>query len=169
MYKNWYRQQKLTFKTWIEDQNAGSVALATFFINNSITSSYFTLSRGVRQGDPLSGYLFILVIETLAQKIRVDKEVTGITIGHKAVKLTQYVDDLTIMVKNAISAEKVFYIFDKFENVSGLKINREKTEGMWLGRNKNVQNEPFHIKWPKRPVKGIYFSYDSNAALKLKN
>ena len=46
-------------------------------INNDLTSDYFTLARGVTQGDPLSPYLFLLVIETLAISIRKNPESRG--------------------------------------------------------------------------------------------
>ncbi len=39
-------------------------------LNNGKTSKYFKLHRGIRQGCPLSAYLFITALKTLASKIR---------------------------------------------------------------------------------------------------
>ena len=50
----------------------------------------------------------------------------------------------------------------KFSTLSGLTINCEKTNAMWLGRWKNSNECPLGIKWSKEPIKvlGIYISTD---------
>ena len=99
-------------------------------INNGLTSDYFTLARGVRQGDPLSPYLFLLVIETLAISIRKNPEIEGIKIGNNETKVLQYADDTTAVLSNLDSANALFQQLDLFKNLCGLEINSSKTEGM---------------------------------------
>ena len=105
--------------------------ISSCIINNGICTPYFKVSRSVRQGDPLSGYLFIIALELLAQKIRESPNVQGIFIGNVEYKLTQYVDDLTIFVKDINSAKEIFHILELYHKAAGLKVNKDKTEGLW--------------------------------------
>ena len=105
-------------------------------INNGITSNYFTIERGVRQEDPLSPYLFVVVVETLAIEIRQNSKINGITIDKKETKLLQYADDTTAVLSDINSAQTLFKSLDDFKKLSGLEVNPSKTEGMWIGSSR---------------------------------
>ena len=133
-------------------------------INNGHASEFFFLQRGVRQGCPLSGILFTLCAEILANVIRNDDNIHGIKIYGKEFKLSQYADDTTAFVSDTTSAENLFKLLRAFQECSGLEVNTSKTEGMWIGANKGDNSKPLNIAWPLEAIYalGINFSYDGN-------
>lgn len=82
-----------SFIKWIHTFQTNSSACV---INNGYSSNYIKLKRGVRQGCPLSPYLFIIAVEILAQKINSNNIIKGQHILNNEVKIMQYADDTTI-------------------------------------------------------------------------
>ncbi len=129
--------------------------------NNGYLSRFFKLNRGVRQGCPLSPFLFILAVEIMAISIRSNKNITGLIFNDKELKLLQLADDTTCFVADGRSARTLMIFFDDFQGVSGLKVNLDKTEGVWLGPPRNDMEGPIPIRWTKEfkfKTLGIHFS-----------
>ena len=85
-----------------------------------VFSDFFTLSRGVRQGCPLSPYLFLLCAEVLGNAIRRDEEIHGIKISGTECKLSQYSDDTTMILNGSVlSFSRTLYLLDIFADISG--------------------------------------------------
>ena len=124
------------------------------------------MQRGVRQGCPLSGILFALCAEILAQAIRNNSNTKGIQIYDKEYKISQYADDTTAFVSDASSAENLFELLSMFRDVSSLELNKSKTEGMWLGSCRQNTSTHFDIAWPLEPIYalGIYFTYNEHVS-----
>ena len=104
-------------------------------MNGGYSTGYFNIKRGVRQGDPLSPYLFLVAIEILAHTVRRDNIINGVWFGEQEVRQVLYADDITIFVKDTRSIKRLQYIFDEFGKVSGLKVNKGKTHFLWMGKD----------------------------------
>ena len=102
-------------------------------LNNGYTSEFFPVKCGVRQGCPLSPFLFIICIEILSLWIRNDKDVEGISIFNSNIRLSLYADDVTMYLKNEKDILKVLHILETFKSFSGLAMNRNKSELIALG------------------------------------
>ena len=105
-------------------------------MNNGYTTTPFQILRGVRQGDPLSPYLFIICLEILAINIRRNKEIQGIVVDNEEIKLEIFADDLTSFLRDGASLNALLGTIECFTLYSGLKINYDKTEVMLLGNQK---------------------------------
>ena len=139
--------------------------ISSCVINNNVTSTYFPIKRGVRQGDPLSPLLFILVIEIFNIKLRNSNKVNGLRFGEEEIKVLGYADDMTAILPSTGDAKELLILLKDFKNVSGLKVNKEKCEGLWLGRFKANKEKPLGIKWQGYvKILGIYISYDLNVS-----
>ena len=134
-------------------------------MNNGFTTGHFPLERGVRQGDPLSSYLFIIAIEILAIKIRQDNNIQGSKIGQEILMLSSFADDMTCFLKDNSSYNALFETLEFFGECSGLKVNHEKTEIFALGNN-TLQDVDSTSCFPKHnicvniKILVVYFGYD---------
>ena len=138
-------------------------SITSCVLNNGYASNHFFVERGVRQGCPLSGMLFITAIEVLAQKIRKSNDIEGIKIqDNRIVKLSQYADDTTAILANVYSVSNLFALLSRFERCAGLKINVSKSEILWLGSMRNRKDGNLNIQVRDEPVYalGTSFSYD---------
>ena len=74
-------------------------------------------------------------LELLAIKIRADPSVKGISIprNHKRfLKLLLYADDITLFLQDRDDLKNALSLVSYFSKFSGLAMNRNKTEAMWL-------------------------------------
>ena len=123
----------LDIQRWIEViyHNVSSCVL-----NNGHASPFFQLHRGVRQGCPLSGLLFVIGIELLTRALKSNNDIKGITVGGKEIKVTQFADDTTnnnntLFLKNACHASLNAFYKDRLKhedkNLKNIRIWKSKS------------------------------------------
>ena len=165
---NWaFLQKTLTafnfgtnFKNWI---NIFYNDISSCCLNNGNATPFFKISRGVRQGCPISALLFVLVVEVLANKIRSDLDLTGLKINDREIQISQLADDTTLFLHSLKDLEHVFSILDKFHTCSELKLNKTKTEAIIVWNDGSIyKDSSIGILWSDKPFKtlGMWYSLD---------
>ena len=141
--------------------------------NNGFLSPFFSIQRGVRQGCPLSPYLFVLCIELLTNQIRKNENISGINICGFELKNACYADDASFILDGSKkSFETLVTILEIFSNISGLKLNTKKCQVLRIGSSKNtdvayMKNKQF--QWSSIEVRalGMIFTNNKKDIMKL--
>ena len=71
-------------------------------LNNGFATNWFKPSAGVRQGCPLSPYLFILTAELMSHKIRQSIDFKGISVFEKEIRVSQFADDTNLFLCRSV-------------------------------------------------------------------
>ena len=102
----------------------------SILINGSPTN-FFLPTMGIRQGSPLSPFIFLLVVEELSRIIhnaKENREIKGIKVSTcEEVTHTLFVDDVLIFGEASIRNIDAFSsLIDKYKRATGMVVNMEK-------------------------------------------
>src|SRR3954468_19440465 len=152
--------------TWtMQTLRGGKVGIK---VNDRI-GNYFPTYKGLRQGDALSSLIFDLVADALAiimENARAMGLIKGV-ISNKlegGVNMLQYADDTIFLLQDDVeSAQNLKFVLTTFEQISGLKINFNKSEMFLFGGAKNkehIYSEIFGCVLGELPMKYLGFPID---------
>jgi len=142
--------------------------ISSCVINNGKFTCFFELQRGVRQGCPLSPYLFVLSAEILSLYIKQKGNIEGILHGNHNYLISQFADDTSLsIIANSDNIKRCFQVLKDFERVSGLRVNVTKTEAMGLGTFDKPICPELKIQWVEKTTRvlGIQIAKDKSILL----
>ena len=98
-----------------------------FAINGRTNDEYsIKVKRSARQGDPLSPYLFILVLDELLERMDNDEILEGIMVENKIINSLAFADDIYTTIIDTIEGIKskvarIIKVMEKFKKWVPLK------------------------------------------------
>ena len=153
------------FIKWIKNLN---INIFTTVLQCGFLSNQICIKRGCRQGDPIAPYLFLICSLFLTILVETCGSIKGLNINKEYLKIIQFADDTTIFLDGSESSlQSALNVLEIFGTYSGLKVNKEKTQIVWIGSKKgNTQKLCQHanLKWEINTfrVLGITFSVNLN-------
>ena len=131
-------------------------------IINGGKSDQFKPNKGVRQGDPLSSYLFILAQEVLSRLLDWEfhlKKINGVkaSLNGPAITHVMYTNDVVLLFKaTRMEAKAISECLDMYYKWSGQCINRRKS-GIYSSKHTPRQTtrgikQIFHMKGLKDSI-----------------
>eukprot|EP00253_Pinus_taeda_P011523 PITA_11523 len=129
-----------------------SLLTSSFFsvLINGIPSDTFHPSRGIRQGDPLSPFLFVIIAEGLGRNIKsviASRCLKGLSFNNSpSFSHQQFVDDNMLFWHPSVQEARLFKdILSTFSDASGALINRVKSQIFFFNTPVSTQRSISHI------------------------
>ena len=89
------------------------------------TSSFFTVSNGVRQGGILSPRLFAVYVDDLSKHLHDAR--SGCFIGHQCINHVMYADDICLLAPSALGLQKLLEVCYGFSQDNDIIFNSLKS------------------------------------------
>lgn len=96
------------------------------------TSKRFPVNRSVRQGCPISPFLFLIVAELFSLTILNSLNINGLSIFQREIHITQLADDTVLFLKDKHQIEPAIQLVNKFSKASAQHLNIGKCENFVL-------------------------------------
>jgi hypothetical protein len=126
------------FCSWIQSLNSGKTAI----LLNGAPGSWIQCKNGLRQGDPISPYLYIIFSDVLQQLLKAAflyGQILHPIREDIQTAILQYADDTLITAKASPSAAlHLKHTLDNFASATRLQINFEKTNFVPLNVSEEV-------------------------------
>lgn len=99
-----------------------------------------TVQRGIRQGCPLLGQLYNIIIEPLLCKLR--KEFTGLQFNvlnsQQFIKLSAYADGVTVLTRGDNDVYVVKHALVCYGKALSAKVTWSKSDAVWCGQDVKI-------------------------------
>ena len=97
---------------------------------NSYLTDEINITRGIRQGCPISALFFALIAEVFGIAVRKNEKIKGVKISGSELKILQYADDTEIFATTEDSIKEIFNVIGKYMGgVQAQKLMLRKRRG----------------------------------------
>ena len=89
-------------------------------------SRWFPLRRGVRQGDTLSPLLFLILLNSVWEKVLGTERVCGVSVGQKTIPELSYADDIALLDECLDRMQHTLHLLQEEAQNAGLQLSAPK-------------------------------------------